>query len=701
MNTRNMSADFRKRLKIRKEQITDQELFVSEAYRTPLWRLVKALGQNPFVTLVIFYDESPGSQAAFTDGSQITLNTGNLISLTFPSREERAISHEGLIAHECGHIRCSDFNRRSQYVNGFQKGLCYPAVPEQHDAADRKAWKEMKEYLEQKNPVAVFWIRKIAAHLNNVLEDVYIEAFMCREYPGTVRNAIQKNAEIIIRKIPSLQERNAANSSELDIMIDLIFRYARAGRTDDEAKYPKRYQNCLNRCKRWIDDSARNDDPDIRYHATNQLLLKLWKYIKKVICSIDAQIEKEQINPAQVQKWLDEYWKEKVRWVSLSEATAERESMSEPPEGWNGSLNEKPSLKKSTKNEAPDGQMADSQRPNPNERKEQTGTDEEADNQEVNDLWDILNDLPKALNQLAGSMEARGEESKRKSALQKELKDIPQNKIHADCRYQFRREVDISENSLRNYQKIAKESRQVAKRLEKLAEEILQRKEGGTLKGLYMGKRLSKGELYRRDGKLFEKKLLPEEEPSLAFAVLVDVSGSMNGERIENARKAALALYWFCEALSIPVLVYGHSTHDPHRFSADEVVDICSYAEFDSIDGNDAVRIAGMETIGCNRDGAALRYVGERLSKREEETKILVLISDGKPNGKEYYGESARKDLLETKHCLEKRGIHLFAAAIGEDRELIENIYQNGFLNISELETMPIKLTKLLMAYLR
>ena len=42
MNTRNRTADFRKRLKIRKEQIIDQELFVSEAYRAPLWRLAKA-----------------------------------------------------------------------------------------------------------------------------------------------------------------------------------------------------------------------------------------------------------------------------------------------------------------------------------------------------------------------------------------------------------------------------------------------------------------------------------------------------------------------------------------------------------------------------------------------------------------------------------------------------------------------------------
>ena len=56
MNTRNRTADFMKRLKIRKEQIIDKELFVSEAYRATLWRLAKALGHKPFVTLVIFYD---------------------------------------------------------------------------------------------------------------------------------------------------------------------------------------------------------------------------------------------------------------------------------------------------------------------------------------------------------------------------------------------------------------------------------------------------------------------------------------------------------------------------------------------------------------------------------------------------------------------------------------------------------------------
>ena len=116
------------------------------------------------------------------------------------------------------------------------------------------------------------------------------------------------------------------------------------------------------------------------------------------------------------------------------------------------------------------------------------------------------------------------------------MKNIPQSKIHAKCHYQLHREVDISEKTLLRYLEIEKESRQTAKRLIKLAEDILQQREGGILKSLYLGKRLSRGELYRRDGKIFEKKLLPDEGPSLAFAVLVDVSGSMEGKRIENAR---------------------------------------------------------------------------------------------------------------------------------------------------------------------
>ena len=684
MNNIRMTANIRKQLKKRKEQITDQELFVSEAYRAPLWRLAKVLGQTSSVSLSIFYDETPGSTTALTDGKRITLNTGNAISLSFSSREERAVSHEGLIAHECGHIRCSDFNRRMYYVNGFKNGLCYPTVPKPGSESDRKAWTEMKTYLKQRDQAAIFWIEKAAAYLHNVLEDIYIEAFMCREYPGTIRCAIEKNAEVIIRKIPTFQERKEDGNRGIDIMMDLLFRYARAGKTIKERCYPKEYQTCLNSCKRWIDSSINKNDPDIRFQASNQLLLKIWKYLKKVIRDTKDQIMREKICPEQIPKWLNDHWNKSICWVSLSEAATGENELPTLPKGWNGSL-------EGAGSEGSDEPADQFFKPIPAA---------EASSSDEGDQLDILDQLPDILNQLAKEAEAQKEEEERKQMLEKELNITPKNPIHACCSYELHREVEISESSFKRYQRIAAEAQKIAKRLKKLTEDILQKKEGETLRGLYMGKRLNRGQLYRRDGKIFEKKCLSDDEPSLAFAVLVDVSGSMTGERLNIARKTALVLYWFCKTLDVPVLIYGHSSHEPSPGSSEEVVDFYSYAEFDSIDGADAIRIAGMEAVDCNRDGAALRYVGERLLKREESLKILVLISDGRPNGVGYSGEPARKDLLETKHCLERRGVHLFAAAIGKDKELIESIYQNGFLNISDLKTMPEKLVKLLIAYL-
>ena len=99
----------------------------------------------------------------------------------------------------------------------------------------------MKGYLLKGDPIAREILKKTAAYLNNILEDVYIENFMCLEYPGSVRLAIQRNAAAIISGIPSFTERQAAGDGELAVMMDLIFRYARAGKTEVEDEYLKKY----------------------------------------------------------------------------------------------------------------------------------------------------------------------------------------------------------------------------------------------------------------------------------------------------------------------------------------------------------------------------------------------------------------------------------------------------------------------------
>ncbi len=43
----------------------------------------------------------------------------------------------------------------------------------------------------------------------------------------------------------------------------------------------------------------------------------------------------------------------------------------------------------------------------------------------------------------------------------------------------------------------------------------------------------------------------------------------------------------------------------------------------------------------------------------------------------------------------------MFSAAIGDDREMIEEIYKDGFLNIADFNTMPVKLAGLIARFIR
>ena len=152
--------------------------------------------------------------------------------------------------------------------------------------------------------------------------------------------------------------------------------------------------------------------------------------------------------------------------------------------------------------------------------------------------------------------------------------------------------------------------------------------------------------------------------------------------------------------MGIPVIVYGHST-SYNDFYTEETVDLYAYAEFDSVDGKDQYRIMDMSPRGSNRDGAAIRFVAERLKTRPEELKMLFLVSDGQPSGLYYGGDLAKEDLRTLKSNLKRQGILLFAAAIGDDQEVIEEIYQDGFLNISDISKLPVRIAKKILSYLR
>ena len=237
-----------------------------------------------------------------------------------------------------------------------------------------------------------------------------------------------------------------------------------------------------------------------------------------------------------------------------------------------------------------------------------------------------------------------------------------------------------------------RELKPISKTLQRQMLNVLRNvKEEDVLKHRHFGSKLEARDTYRLDNRFFSKKKAPSNIRNMAIAVLVDLSGSMSGNRIESARKAAMLLYDFAKGLGIPIMVAGHTENyeDLKEFQ------YYRFAEFDSVNDKDKYRLSQIEEYSNNRDGMALQITSELLMKRPEETKLLIIISDGQPAADNYGGEAAIQDMQDIVRTYKRKGIETFAAAIGSDRDTIRSIYKDGYIDIDDLSKLPKALVKL------
>ena len=286
---------------------------------------------------------------------------------------------------------------------------------------------------------------------------------------------------------------------------------------------------------------------------------------------------------------------------------------------------------------------------------------------------DIKNLLEEVVNEKALEMA----ESDSISRMLKDASSFKLDGIHKNVDIKLHRTSKVSEDMIQQYNDCAGPLLEISKRMQKeLLKKLKEVRNGYKMTGLYCGKRLNTHSLYRDDMKYFYNSKLPQEKSKLSVGILIDESGSMScGNRTTSARAAAIVLEDFCRGLNIPCCIYGHT----ESWS----VDMYNYVSFDNIDAKDKYRLMGISARGGNRDGAALAFVGREMQKRTEENRIIILISDGQPAASNYYGEAAEADLRSIKKALNREGIPLFAAAIGEDKENIHRIYGDGFLDIT------------------
>ena len=185
------------------------------------------------------------------------------------------------------------------------------------------------------------------------------------------------------------------------------------------------------------------------------------------------------------------------------------------------------------------------------------------------------------------------------------------------------------------------------------------------------------------------------EERDLAVAILFDSSRStesaVNGKPvIAVAREALVALAHGLQACGDDVALYAFSSLRKERV----FVDVCK--SFDEPFGAKVdARIAALKPGFYTRIGAAMRHVSFRLGERPNARKLLLVITDGKPNDLDHYeGRFGVEDTRRAAQEARRRGQSVFCVAIdAQARTYLPHLFgPAGFSIVSKPEKLSAAL---------
>ena len=673
----------RRRIADEKSRLTDEQLFASPQFAAYLTDIAEGTtGRYRRKSSVrTYWDALPHADIAHTDNRTITVNAGNFLTRSFPTRALRADSLLGIVGHECGHILFSDFTMLETYHQALSGGRFYPQEPEDLSAKQARSLREIGEFLEEKDEAVINALSGIAHSLVNMMEDVYIEGRMCDAFPGGLKTGILLNNLRFAEEMDSVTEEIGHQHHEVFIVANLLIQYAKTGDINNLDGYKGPYLDTVYECIPYIDDASYDDDARVRFDAANRMLLLLWPYMESYIKQIREDI-KNGTNKAGT-----DLSSQLAGGAPLPGGLGKPVPGKKGKHGSGSGEDEREQLQKVLDYE--DGRIE-------LEKTDEIGEDGDGGTSRTSDyagsgyVSQAAEDMERIMTQLAEDAAYASYEQELSEELQAESDKIRYGNAHRGVHVNVNRMGYVDSSYMEAYRKVAPPLLLISKRLQKQVSQILKDyKEGGKLDNLPMGKRINVRNAVRNDGRLFYKLKLPNDRTDIAVAILNDESGSMSScNRITYARSASIILHDFCKGLDIPVAIYGHTEYDD--------VELYAYAEFDSIDNKDQYRLMDMSARCGNRDGAALRYVAERLMTRPEAIKLLILISDGQPAADNYYGTEAEADLRGIKKEYSAKGIQMFAAAIGSDKPNIQRIYRDGFLDITNLERLPVNLGRLI-----
>lgn len=190
-------------------------------------------------------------------------------------------------------------------------------------------------------------------------------------------------------------------------------------------------------------------------------------------------------------------------------------------------------------------------------------------------------------------------------------------------------------------------------------------------------------------GKLFTK-IHKRNSSEFVVDILMDASGSQR----DRQGQVALQAYIISESLS--------NVGIPHR-----VMSFCSFWDYTVMQRfreydaprSENKKVFEYNTSSNNRDGLAIRAAGSSLYQREEENKILIILSDGRPNDvivnrpgsrnpRPYHGDYAVTDTAFEVRKLRNMGIFVLGVFAGKEQDLQaeKKIFGKDFAYIRDIK---------------
>ncbi|WP_052951932.1 vWA domain-containing protein [Paraclostridium benzoelyticum] len=607
----------------------------------------------------------------------------------------------GYYAHEIGHRLFTDFTLRDIYEQSILSGTLRVDSIEFDDEESNENIIKMQSYIN--NPKKSGKLCSLLLFIYDIIEDSRVEESIYKylyNY-GRLIDGLNELRDAQYKSIKNFKV-DLIDNKRFNALINQIICYIKFRKFKDISDYDIKN---IEKIKKEIDESIYEEDGIKVIDRVNKINIFMWDEIEEYLQEFDDVYkgELDNINPIkslEIEKNLDEnsqatssIGQTHTRGEIGKTIKSNNDIKEQPKKELVKSENEDTMEINSDKNSSYKSTMVrdkDVLKLRKSSNEDSTSDDSiSKENEELFDgVYNNKNSFGKGIMKLRNIKESNDEQSNDSNL-------VLYGDIHKNIRIKVHRPEFTYEDKL-NYKQ---DSKKYIKAANELANQVLpflkNEVSSEYSRNRYYGNKFEASNVAKKDYRYFSKKNPPNESPSMAVALRIDESGSMKANnRIEVARATAILIWEFCKKCDIPIGIYG----DTADISDREDVSIYSYSDFDNQDKDNCYRMMQISAKSNNRDGVPIKYASEKLLKVDADIKVLFIISDGKPLAKpNYKDELAKEDLRSIISEYSRKGIHLFVFAIGNDRDVIKDIYgENRFLDISNINTLPNRISIIL-----